>query len=374
MQNVAMGWLIYRLTGSTFLLGFIGFTNQIPSFILSPVAGVIIDRQNRQRIMRLTQIFFMIQAALISILVLTDLIQIWQIILLSLVFGFISAFDAPARQSLVIDLIDNPKNPGNAIALNSAMYNGARLIGPAIAGIVIAIVGGGVCFSINALSYTAIILALYKVNISKKTQQRPKESVRKEFTEGFNYTFGNRPIRTLILLLAIFSLFGTPFITLMPAFAAEVLKGGSHIYGFIMSATGAGAFLGAFYLASQKNIDGLGRIISRTAILFGLSLFGFSFAHNLWISMIIGFVAGLSMISAIASANTLIQTITEESKRGRVMSFYAMALMGMNPIGNLIAGSVASGIGISNTIMLSGIITLMVGIWFAFYWRVAGKV
>ena len=369
MQSIAMGWLVYRLTGSTFLLGLIGFTNQIPSFLLSPVAGVITDRYNRRKIMLYAQLFFMVQALILSLLVLTNLIQIWQMIILSLIFGFISAFDAPARQSLVIDLIDNPKNLGNAIALNSAMFNGARLVGPAIAGMVIALVGEGICFLINALSYTAIILALSKIRVPIRIPKELKQPVKKEFTEGFKYTFGNKPIRILIILLATLSLFGTPFITLMPAYAAEVIKGDSNTYGFIMSATGAGAFIGALFLASRRNVDGLGRIIAITSLLFGFSLFWFALANYLWISMAIGFVVGLSMISAIASVNTLLQTITDESKRGRVMSFYAMALMGMHPIGNLMAGSIASGIGISYTLMLSGAVTVLIGAWFSLIWK-----
>jgi MFS family permease len=368
IQTIAMGWLVYRLTGSTFLLGFVGFTNQIPSFILSPFAGVFTDRFNRQKIMLWTQIIFMIQALIISFLVLSSLIQVWHIIALSLFFGLISAFDAPARQSLVIDLIDNPKNLGNAIALNSAMFNGARLVGPAIAGIVIAAVGEGICFLLNSLSYIAIILALYKLQLIKSNKKQTKNSVKNELAEGFKYTFGLKPIRVLLILLAILSLTSTPFTTLMPAFASETLKGDSHTYGFLMSATGAGALLGAIFLASRKTIIGLGKIISINAISFGLCLFGISFSKSLFISMSIGFMAGFCMISAIASINTLLQTLADESKRGRVMSFYAMALMGMHPIGSLLAGTIATGVGISYTLLLSGIITILIGIWFTLYW------
>jgi MFS family permease len=261
IQTIAMGWLVYRLTGSTFLLGLIGFTNQIPSFIMSPVAGVLTDRYPRQRIMLYAQVSFLIHALILGILVLSGIIQIWQLIILSLLFGFISAFDAPARQSMVVDLIEKPSQLGNAIALNSAMFNGARLVGPAIAGIVIAMVGEGICFLINALTYLAIILALLKITFPGREKPNAEKSVRKEFTEGFRYTFGLAPIRTLIIMLATLSLFGTPFITLMPAFAGEILKGGSHTYGFVMSSTGAGALLGAFYLASKKDTKGLGKSI-----------------------------------------------------------------------------------------------------------------
>lgn len=365
IQTIAMGWLVYRLTGSTFLLGLIGFTNQIPSFILSPVAGVLTDRYPRQRIMLYAQVSFLFHALILGILVLSGIIQIWQLVLLSLLFGFISAFDAPARQSMVIDLIEKPSQLGNAIALNSAMFNGARLVGPAIAGIVIAMVGEGICFLLNALTYLAIILALLKITFPNREKPNAEKSVRKEFTEGFRYTFGLAPIRTLIIMLATLSLFGTPFITLMPAFAGEILKGGSHTYGFVMSSTGAGALLGAFYLASKKDTKGLGKSIGLFTVMLGLSLVALGFANHLWMAVMIGFFAGLSMISAIASINTLLQTITDESKRGRVMSFYAMALMGMHPIGNLMSGTIASGMGISNTLMVSGLVTILSGLWFS---------
>ena len=364
MQSVAMGWLVYRLTGSKFLLGFIGFTSQIPSFILSPFAGVITDRFNRHKIMFWTQILFMLQAILFSFLVLFNLIQVWHIIALSLLFGLISAFDAPARQSLVIDLIDKPENLGNAIALNSAMFNGARLFGPAIAGMLIAVVKEGPCFLINAFSYVAVIWALYKIKIPPKVRKE-KENMNEGFKEGFKYTFGFKPIKVLLILLAILSLIGLPYSTLMPAYAGEVLKGNSHTYGFLMSATGAGAFLGAIYLASRKTVLGLGKIIVFSSLLFGLSLIGISFSSNFKLSLVMLFLAGFFMILAIASINTLVQTLTDEDKRGRVMSFYAMALMGMNPIGNLIAGSLASGIGISNTLLIGGVIVILSGTLFS---------
>jgi len=367
MQTIAMGWLVYRLTGSVFLLGFVGFTNQIPSFILSPFAGVITDRFSRQKIMLWAQIIFMLQALAISLLVLTDHIAIWHIILLSLLFGITSAFDAPARQALVVDLIDDPKNLGNAIALNSALFNGARLVGPAIAGIVIALVGEGICFMINALSYLAIIYVLYSGIPVKMENHNPKNSIWQELTDGFRYTFRFKPIRTLLVMLAILSLFGTPFTTLMPAFASEILKGGSHVYGFLMSATGAGAFVGAIYLASRKSVLGLGKIIRYNSYLFGIALLGIAFSNYLWLAMLVAFAAGFSIISAIASINTLIQTLANEDMRGRVMSFYAMALMGMSPIGNFLAGSVASGIGISYTFVMCGLITILSAGWFTIY-------
>ena len=364
MQTIAMGWLVYRLTGSVFLLGVIGFTSQIPSFILSPFAGVLTDRFNRHHILVLTQVLFMIQALVLSILVLTSVIATWHIIALSLFFGFITAFDAPARQSLVVDLIDNPEHLSNAIALNSATFNGARLVGPAIAGILIAIVGEGICFLINALSYIAVITSLLKMqlNITKKT--KTIENIGEELKEGWRYTFGFPPIRMLLILLAIISLVGTPFVTLMPPYAREILKGDSHTLGFLMSAAGAGALIAALYLASRKSVIGLGKIISLNTFVFGLGLIGASFSTVLWLSLISMFIMGGCMIATIASVNTLIQTLADEDKRGRVMSFYAMALLGISPIGNLCAGTIASAIGVSHTLLWGGIITVILGIWF----------
>jgi MFS family permease len=368
MQTIAMAWLIYRLTGSKFLLGFVGFTNQIPSFFLSPFTGVFTDRFDRRKIMLWAQIIYMLQALLLSLLVFLNLIEIWHIIALSLLFGLVTAFDTPARHALVVDLIDDPKNLGNAIALNSAMFNSARLIGPAIAGVVIAIVGEGICFLINAVSYIAIIWALYKIRAVKNERREAENSLKDEFTEGLKYTFGFKPFRSLLLLLAVISFIGAPFGTLMPAFASEILKGGSHTYGFLMSATGAGALIGAIYLASRKSVIGMGKIIMLNSILFGLCLSGISFCIYQSISMVIAFIAGFCMIAVIACINTLIQTLAEENKRGRVMSFYAMALLGMNPIGSLMAGTMATGIGISYTLLLCGVITILFGIWFTVVW------
>lgn len=365
MQNVAMSWLVYRLTGSVFLLGLVGFTSQAPTFILSPFAGVITDRLNRHKIMIATQVFFMLQAILLAVLVLTNAVQVWHIITLSLFFGFISAFDAPARQSLVIDLIEKPEHLSNAIALNSAMFNGARLVGPGIAGFTIAIVGEGICFTINAVSYIAVIWALMAMNMTQKQKSAKQETnLKKSFSEGFKYTFGFAPIKILLILLAIISLLGLPYVVLMPAYAKELLQGGSAMLGLLMSSVGAGALIGALYLASRKTVLGLGRIISISTVTFGIALIIAAYSKSEWLSLLSLFFTGLAMITVIASINTLIQTLADEDKRGRVMSFYAMALMGMNPIGNLLAGTIATVIGITYTLAIGGAATIAAGIWF----------
>jgi MFS family permease len=366
IQNIALSWLVYRLTGSVFLLGLIGFTGQIPTFVISPFAGVFLDRYDRLKILKLAQVLFMIQALIMAVLVLLKLIQVWQIIALSLLFGLISAFDAPARQSLVIHLIDKPSKISNAIALNSAVFNGARLIGPAIAGIIIGLVGEGICFLINAVSFIAVIYALLQIKIHKASFNKT-ENFKKSFKEGFQYTFKTKPIKVLLLLLSVLSLFGLPYIVLLPAYAKEILGGGADTLGFLMSAAGAGAFLAALYMAARKTVIGLGRLLMFCLIIFGISMSFVAFSPGLLPVLILLFFAGFSMIASISSVNTMIQTISDEDKRGRVMSFYAMALLGIAPIGNLLAGAIASAIGIPYTLLIGGITTTVAGLWFSWY-------
>jgi MFS family permease len=316
------------------------------------------------KIMTLAQVFFLLQALVMSLLVLFNVVEVWHIIALSLFFGIISAFEAPARQSLVVDLISSPQDLGNAIALNSALFNAARLIGPAIAGITIAAVGEGICFLINAISYFGVIGALMFVKLPAKALNKPESDFRKSFSEGFHYTFGSIPIRTLIVMLAILSLFNFPFIVLLPAYAKEILLGGSDTLGFLMSGLGAGALTGALIMAARKTVIGLGKIISVNIVILGLAVMFSSFSKQLGLSLFIFYFGGLSMILSLAAINTMIQTLAEEDKRGRVMSFYAMALMGTVPIGNLLAGSLASAIGIPNTLLFGGAVTVLSAIWF----------
>ncbi len=365
MQTVALSWLVYRLTGSVFLLGVIGFTSQIPTFVMAPFTGVISDRHNRLTILKLTQFFFMVQSLAMALLVLFKVVEPWHIVVLSIIFGVISAFDAPARQSLVMDLIDEKAYVGNAIALNSAIFNGARLIGPAVAGIVIAIVGEGICFLINSVSFIAVLFALTLIRIAVKQESSGPAGFRESLGEGFRYTFNSVPIRMLILLLAVMSLVGLSYIVLLPAYAKEILHGGSETLGYLMSAMGAGALAGALTMAARKSVFGLTRIIAYGVILMGLSIALASFSAQLYLSIIFFFFTGLTMIMTLSAINTMLQTISDEDKRGRVMSFYAMALMGASPIGNLVAGSIASGIGVEWTMLIAGAITLLSGIWFS---------
>lgn len=364
MQNIALSWLVYWLTGSVFLLGLIGFTSQIPTFVLSPFTGVLTDRYNRLRIMVLTQALFGLQALSMALLVMFKVVDVWHIVALSIIYGIITAFDAPARQSLVIDLIDRPEDLGNAIALNSAIFNAARLIGPAIAGITIGIVGEGICFLLNAVSFAAVIIALLQIKIPVKHASVYPTDFKKGLREGIDYTFHSVPIRTLIILLAVLSIIGLSFIVLLPAYAKEILKGGSDFLGYLMSAMGAGALIGAIYMAARKTVLGLSKIITAGLLVMGLAIVLGAFSERLYFSMAVFFFGGLCMVLTLSSINTMLQTIADEDKRGRVMSFYAMALMGGTPIGNLVSGALASGIGLSWTFIICGSVTVITGIWF----------
>jgi MFS family permease len=364
MQSIALSWLVYRITGSVFMLGLIGFTSQIPTFFLGPFTGVVTDRFNRLRIMTLTQVFFMLQALTMTLLVMLNRIEVWHIVALSIFSGIVMAFDAPARQSLVIDLIDDPDDLGNAIALNSAIFNSARLIGPAIAGIAIAAVGEGICFLMNTVSFVAVIAALLLIKIPARKPPAHAANFARSFLDGFHYTFQSRPIRSLIILLAFLSLAGLPFIVLLPAYAKEILHGSSDTLGYLMSALGAGALTAAIYMASRKTVIGLGRVIPLSIGVLGVAIVMASFSENQLFSLVACFFGGQSMILLVSSINTMLQTITDEDKRGRVMSFYAMALMGTTPIGNFLAGLVASGFGIPRTLLICGIVTLGAGLLF----------
>jgi MFS family permease len=354
MQQVAVSWLVYRLTDSVFLLGIVGFAGQFPTFLFSPLAGVLSDRWNRRRILVLTQSLSMLQALTLAILVLTGAIAVWHIILLSLFLGCVNALDIPTRQSFVIHMIDDKKDLGNAIALNSAMFNGARFIGPSLAGILIALFGEGICFLLNGMSYAAVIAALLSINISHVTPEKKTTNILQELKEGFNYVYGFKPIRFILLLLALISFMGVPYAVLMPAFARDLLHGGAHTLGFLMSASGAGALTGAMYLASRKSVLGLGRIIPLAAGIFGAGLIGLSLFPIFWFSLLLMFISGFGVMVHVASSNTLLQTIVDDNKRGRVMSFFAVSFMGMMPFGSLMAGTLAGFIGITDTIMIGG--------------------
>lgn len=365
IQRIALPWLVYRLSGSPFLLGLVGFAGQIPTFLLSPFAGVVSDRWNRHHILIVTQLLAMIQALVLASLFFTGGIKVWHVILLGTALGCVNAFDMPARQSFVIEMVESKEDLGNAIALNSSMVNSARLLGPSIAGVLIAATGEGICFLLNGLSYLFVIASLLLMNVAPQKAKPQNTRVWQRLKEGFSYAFGFSPIRFPILLLGLVSLMGMPYIVLMPVFAKEILHGGSHTFGFLMGASGIGALAGAFYLASRKSVLGLEKIIPLSAAIFGTGLMAFSLSRVFWLSLALMFITGLGLITQMASSNTILQTIVDDDKRGRVMSFYAMAFLGTAPFGSLLAGGLASRIGAPNTLIIGGISCVLGALIFA---------
>lgn len=359
IQRITTPWLVYHLTNSPFLLGLVGFAGQIPTFLIAPFAGVFTDRWNRYHLLIVTQVAAMVQAFLLAFLYLSGSIQVWHIVLLSVLLGIVNAFDVPVRQSFVVEMVEKKEDLGNAIALNSSMVNGARLFGPSIAGMLIAFTGEGICFLLNGVSYLFVIASLLMMKISPRKAAPRQKKVVHELKEGFKYTFGFAPIRYLILLLALVSLVGMPYTVLMPVFAKEILHGGSHTFGFLMGASGMGALLGALFLASRKNVLGLDKVIPLAAATFGAGLIAFSFSRFFLLSMGLMVFVGLGMMLQMASTNTILQTIVDDDKRGRVMSFYTMAFMGTAPFGSFIAGSLASKIGAPDTLVVGGVACLL---------------
>jgi len=355
IQQIATPWLVYHLTGSVFLLGVVGFAGQIPTFLISPFAGVMTDRWNRYHILITTQILSMIQALLMALLFFTGVIKIWQIILLSLLLGCINACDTPARQSFFIEMVEKKKYLANAIALNSSMVNAARLLGPSIAGMLIAFTNEGICFLINGISYIFVIASLLSMKIVPRKMINKDTRVLQELKEGFSYVFDFAPVKYIILMLGLVSLMGMPFSVLMPVFAKVIFHGGSHTFGFLMGASGIGALSAALYLASRKNVLGLFKRIPLAAGIFGLGLITFSFSRFYLLSLGLMVMTGFGMMFQLASSNTILQTIVDDDKRGRVMSFYTMAFMGTAPFGSLLAGGLARIIGAPYTILIGGI-------------------
>lgn len=365
IQRIAMPWLVYRLTGSVFLLGVVGFASQIPAFLLAPFAGVLTDRWNRYYILIATQILAMIQALALAFLFFIGAVEVWHIILLSIFLGFVNAFDMPARQSFVVEMVEKREDLGNAIALNSSMVNSARLLGPSIAGVLIAATGEGICFLLNGLSYLFVIVSLLMMKVTLRKVKTQDTQVLKGLKEGFSYAFGFAPIRSIILLLGLVSLMGMPYAVLMPVFAKEILHGGSHTFGFLMGASGIGALIGALYLASRRSVLGLGKIIPLSAAIFGFGLIAFSLSRFFLLSLALMLLTGLAMIMQMASSNTILQTIVDDDKRGRVMSFYTMAFIGTAPFGSLLAGGLASSLGAPNTLIIGGVSSVLGAILFA---------
>ncbi len=366
MQFVAMSWLVYRLTGSPLMLGVVGFAGQIPTFILSPVAGILADRWDRRKMLIFTQVSSMVLAFTLAFLTLAKIVTVWQIIILGILLGCVTALDIPVRHSFILNMVgDKKRSLGNAIALNSLMFNAARLIGPAVAGALIAAVGEGMCFLLNAVSFLAVIVSLLAMRLAPSAPQAQRAHAMRSFIEGVRYTFGFTPIRAVIALLGVISLMGMSYVVLMPVFAKNILKGGPETLGFLMSSAGVGALIATFFLASRTSVVRMGYILPAASAVFAVGIAGFSFSSNVWMSALFMVLAGFGFMTHMAASNIVLQTIVDDDKRGRVMSFYSMAFMGMAPLGSLLAGTIASRIGAPNTLLAAGVLCMLFSLLFA---------
>jgi MFS family permease len=365
ISMTATSWLVYRLTGSAMALGVVGFAGQFPGFIMGPFAGAYLDRWDRHRVLVITQTISMCQSFALAFLTFTGHVNVPAVIALNAVQGLVNAFDMPARQAFLTTIITDREDLANAIALNSSMFNAARLIGPSIAGVMIAVAGEGWCFFVDGVSYFAVIIALVSMkNVRRTATLGAHAGIVEHLLEGWRYVFGFRPIRSLMLQLAWLCLVAMPFSVLMPVFADEILGGGARTLGFLMAASGLGALSGALWLTTRKSVVGLGRVIICNTVVFGCGLIGFALSRSLPWSLLFMMVVGFGMMAQMASTNTVIQTIVDEEKRGRVMSFYTMAFLGTAPFGSLLAGWLSTRIGAPHTVLLSGALCLATALWF----------
>jgi MFS family permease len=354
MQTVAQSWLVYRITGSTLLLGTVGFASQFPVFLIAPIGGTVADRSNRHRVVIITQTASMVLAFILAVLTLTNRITVPEIMVLAAGLGIVNAFDIPARQAFLMDMVGR-EDLMNAIALNSSMFNGARIVGPAVAGIVVAAVGEGWCFFANSVSYIAVITGLLMMKIEHPVTLAMEGSPLEHIIEGFRFAAHTAPIRAILLLLGLVSLVGMPYSVLMPVFASQVLRGGARELGWLMGATGIGALLGALSLAARVGVKGLGRLIAMCAGGFGVSLIAFSFSKIFWLSLILLVPVGFTVMVQMASTNTLLQSMVPNTMRGRVVALYTMMFMGVAPFGAFFAGAIAHRLGAPWTVAIGGI-------------------
>ena len=354
MQNIAQAWLVYRLTGSSLLLGIVGFAGQIPIFLFAPIGGLAADRWNRHHVVIGTQVASMILAFILAALTLFHVVQVWEIVVLAALLGVVNAFDVPARQSFLIEMVVR-EDLMNAIALNSSMFNGARVIGPAIAGILVARIGEGWCFFANAVSYIAVIIGLLMMKLGPLRTASKDSSPFEHIAEGFRFVRRTKPILALVLLIGLVSLVAVPYSVLMPIFADRVLHSGAHGLGILMGATGIGALLGALTLAIRRGVQGLGRVVGLSAGGFGISLILFAFSRSLWLSVALLVPVGYGVMLQMSSSNTLIQAMVPDELRGRAMAMYTMMFMGMAPVGSLFAGALADKIGAPWTVAIGGL-------------------
>lgn len=365
MTRVATAWLVYRLTRSALLLGVLGFVSQLPTFVLAPLGGVLADHWSRHRLLLLTQLLSMAQSLTLAALALSRTITVEQVLLLSAVQGVINAVDIPARQSFVVEMVERKHDLSNAVALNSSIFNGARLIGPSIAGVLIAVAGEGVCFLVDGLSYLAVLAALLAMRLPPRHAAPPHAQMVRGLIQGVRYAMRTVPIRAILALVAWSSLTGMSYTVLLPVLAKEALQGGAHTLGFLTAASGLGALAGAISLAIRRSPEGLERLIAPAGWLFGVALIGVAWSRLTWLSLLLMICVGIGMILQMASSNTMLQTLVEPDKRGRIMSLYAAAFMGMSTFGSLLAGGLASRLGAPMTMTVGGVSCLLASLAFA---------
>jgi MFS family permease len=354
MTRVAMGWLVYRLTDSALLLGVAGFAGQIPAFFLAPIAGWLADRVSKWRILVITQMLAMLQSFVLAALTLSGTVRIWHLVALAAFQGFVDAFDMTTRQSFVVEMVDRREDLPNAIALNSMSFNAARMIGPSVAGVLIGLWNEGACFLIDGVSYLAVLVSLFRMAVPPFVAASGAPSLRRGLGEGFRYAFASTTIRSVLLSIALLGTVGMSYSVIMPVIARDVLGGGAHTLGFLLSAVGVGALAGGVYLASSRSIQRLGRRISLAALAAGFWLAGLGLSRTIWLSLALMFLIGLCFMVQMASGNTFIQTIVADDKRGRVMSLYTMAFMGSAPLGSLLTGQLTDRLGAPATCLLGG--------------------
>ena len=364
MTRVATSWLVYRLTKSSLLLGTVSFAGQIPTFLLAPFAGVIVDRIDRRKVLVWTQTLAMVQSLVLAWLTLSHRINIAEVLVLSAMQGTINAFDMPGRQSFMIRMVEDRADLSNAIAINSSMVNAARLLGPSLAGLVIAATSEGWCFLVDGISYIAVIASLLLMRVPHEPLQHHGATMLAELRQGWDYVVASVPIRSILLLFGLISLMGWPFMVLMPIFAGQVLLGGPHTFGFLMGAVGVGSLISALSLVVRRSVRGLLKIIPIGAALFGAGLVAFGFSRFQWLSIVLMFLTGFGMMQGVTTSNTILQTLVDEEMRGRVMSYYTMAFVGMAPFGSLLAGALAHAIGAPRTVIISGIACILGSLWF----------
>jgi len=362
IQSIALGWLVYRMTNSAVYLGVIGFASQIPSLVLTPIAGVYADRLNRRKVLIASQTVSMLMAFAMTILFFTGHIKIWHIMVISIINGMAMAFDTPFRHAFLFELVGGKELLQNAIALNSTLINSARFIGPMIGGFLIALLGEGYCFLVNGLSFLAVIVALLWMKVKPLNKGKKHGSIYRELLEGFHYSYNFKPIKYLLLLVITTGFFGLSYQTFLPIFAKDILHGNAQMLGFLTGTMGAGALTGAFYLASRKNVCGIPKLILISAVTFSLGLIGFSISESTILSLVLMYFVGFGMIVQFASTNTLVQTIVDEDKRGRVVALYGMSFMGITPLGSLLLGTITPWAGVQYTILVSAGICLLASI------------